>query len=580
MPRKPATPKPKKGAIIVPDRTIVPATAAPPAAVANGGLIRLDPHQGAAFWSELRTLFLLWRRQAGKSYTLGAWSFYRMAKIPNHLVVLVSASIALGKEWVLKEALVWRIFTQAYRDLLAAQGQDVRRLTTIADDDKGALLDIDAIADLFEHQRLETRLWHSRTTFSRSVVVAPNPDTAVGWTGDVGMDEVGRIECLKELLEAVGPIMTRNRSLMMRLATTISPDDAHISREIHGVRPEQGDFPISPAGNFFTSKSGYTVHRFDAHDAYAAGAEGLKLYDDKTGAEQTPEEHRAGQLDKAAWDRNYGLLETTGGTAAIPAGVMARAMNQGRGQCLGVNITEAFGIEDIPRLMPPDWVGVLDPTARLLGLGYDIATTTKKKSNPSSITLTQRKGLMSFARLVIRFKTADPAIARAIIDHILIQLALVGLKVRGLSVDASNERFYAIETQKYFRGRLPVHLIASGETTQHKGETITYKSLLGGTLIQTATDGYLALPTCDWIEQDWKLVKLDQGRFYAEIGPDGGHADTFDSTKLAEHELDRGGGPARASGAGTGSMNRSGGERPGIRNPFARKSPTKTTLHV
>jgi hypothetical protein len=561
MPRKPA----KASAIVAP-------TSAQIASVANGGLIRLDKHQETVFWSDLRTLFLLWRRQAGKSFTLGAWSFRRMAEVAGHLVVLCSASIALGKEWVFKEAQVWRIFTQAYRDLLAAQGAEAAKLTTGADDDQGRLLDIDAVADLFEHQKLETRLWHSRTVYSRSIVVAPNPDTAVGWTGDVGMDEVGRIECLKDLLEALGPIMTRHRHLMMRMATTISPDDAHISREIHGVRPEQPDFIPNAAGSFYTSKSGYIVHRFDAYDAAlaaAAGSEGLKLYDDKTGAEVTPDEHRAAALDKDAEDRNYFLKETLGGTAAIPAGVMTRCMNEGRGKCLAVDITEAFGVDDIPRLLPSEWPDLLAPTAPRLSLGYDIATTTKKKSNPSSITLMQQMGLLYLARLIVRFKTADPAVARAIIDHLLFRLPH-GLKIRGLGVDASNEKFYAIETQKYFRGRLPVHLIVAGETLEHRGETITYKSLLGNDLINTATDGYLALPASDWLERDWRLVKLDQGRFYADVDGAGNHADTFDSTKLAKHELSQHG-PARAEAVAVGSMS---GKKPDrIRDPFARRTP-------
>jgi hypothetical protein len=580
-PRKTAKPQPAKtaGGLIVPAAggKIVAATAAEIPSVITGGLIRLDPHQQAAFWSTLRTLFLLWRRQAGKSYSLGAWSFYRMGTIPGHLVVLCSASIALGKEWIYKEAQVWRAFTQAYRELIAAQGGEPGKLVTGADDDKGQLLDVDAIADLFEHQRLETRLYHSRTIYSRSVVVAPNPDTAVGWTGDVGMDEVGRIECLKELIEAIGPILTRNPKFMMRMATTISPDDAHFSREIHGARPEQEEFPVNAAGNFYESKTGYMVHRFDAYDGMAAG---LTLYDDKTGAAMTPEEHRASAIDKAAWDRNYGIKETTGGTAAIPAGVLSRCMAQGRGECFGVDLTDKCSIDEIPNLLPIGWQDVLDPIAPRLGLGYDIATTTKKKSNPSSITLMQEKGLADIARLIVRFKTADPSFARALIDYLLRSLPH-GLKVRGLSVDASNERFYAIETQRYFRGRLPVHLIVSGETLQHRGETITYKSLLGNNLIATASDGYLALPACDWLEKDWKLVKLDQGRFYAEVDAGGNHADTFDSTKLAKWELTRGGGPARASAAATGSLGTAQPTRSGIRNPYARdrRQPT-STLHV
>lgn len=584
MPPRKAKPKASPSAIVAPAGAgAIVRPDGQPASVANGGLIRLDPHQEEAFWCLLRTLFILWRRQAGKSFTFGALAFRRMAEIVGHLVVMVSASVALGKEAVLKEAMVWRIFTQTYRDLLAARGEEPGRLKTVADDDRGQLLDIDAIADLFEHQKLETKLYHSRTVYSRSIVVAPNPDTAVGWTGNVFLDEVGRIEQLKEVLEAVGPIMSRNRGFIMRMATTISPDDAHFSREIHGVRPEQEEFVPNPRGTFYVSKSGYTIHRFDAYDAYESaqlGAEGLKLYDDKTGAEQTPDEHRAAAINKDAEDRNWFLKETIGGTRAVPAAALTRSMVQGRGQCTAVNITEAVGISDIPRLLPPEWPSLIDPNAPRLGLGYDIATTTKKTSNPSSITLTQEKGFLHLARLIVRFKSADPTFARALIDHLLFMLPH-GLRCRGLSVDASNERYYAIETQKYFRGRLPVHLIVSGETLEHRGETITYKSFLGNRLIQRATDGYLALPPKDWIEKDWELVKLDEGRFYADLGPDGGHADTFDSTKLADYELSKAG-PVRAEAVAVGSMSGPKPDRCAGRgnDPFASRTPPRPKLHV
>jgi hypothetical protein len=545
----------------------------------KSNLIPMDRHQKVAFWSNQRTLFLLWRRQAGKSYTLASWALRRMMEIPGHVVILCSASLALGKEWTLKEALVYQRSTQALRDMLAKQDSPLL-IKTSADDDNGQLLDVDAIADLFEHQRLETKIYHSNTVYSRSMVVAPNPDTAVGWTGDVGLDEVGRIDCLRELLEAIGPVMTRNPDFMMRMATTISPDDTHFSREIHGVPANQGEFPVNPEGNIYLSKSGYTVHRFDAYDGLAAG---LKLYDDKTGKEMTPDEHRAAALDKAAEDRNYFLKETVGGTAAFPPGVITRCIFQGRGECLGADVTDTFGLDDIPSIFPPDWQDLMEPNAKRLGLGLDVATTTSKKSNPSALTLIQQAGLMNFARLILRFKSADPAIARAIIDYLLATMPH-GLKIRSLCIDASNERFFAVDTRKYFRGRLPVKLIVSGETLEYGGETITFKSYLGNQLINTAASGYLGLPACDWVEKDWQLVKTDKGMFYAEIDERGNHADTFDGTKLALHAVECGG-PAKAEAAATASSAGVKPARGGIRSPYApenlaRRNPPTTTLHV
>ena len=76
-------------------------------------------------------------------------------------------------------------------------------------------------------------------------------------------------------------------------------------------------------------------------------------------------------------------------------------------------------------------------------------------------------------------------------------------------------------------------------------------------------------------------MKLDQGRFYAEVDPSGNHADTFDSTKLAKHELTRGGGPAKATAVATGNLAKGSSVRPGLRNPYASRYETKpATLHA
>lgn len=296
-------------------------------------LLSLRGYQEEVFWQELRTFFLLWRRQAGKSFTLSSKALSRMIKRKNHLCVFCSASITLGQEFIRKEAEVWRAVMESYRKLVAAQGL---KLTTNADDKAGGLLDLDAICDLFEHEKLETRIYHDRTTYSRSRVVAPNPATAVGWTGDVFLDEVGRVPNLKDVLEALGPIMDANPEFLMWLATTPPPDDKHYSFEL--FQPPIQPFLVNARGNYYEAPGEITCHRFDAKDAEAAG---LKFYHPKTRAVITPEEHRAIAFDKRAWDRNYMLQFLAGGTAAVSLAALTRAMLRGQELGLvGVNVTE------------------------------------------------------------------------------------------------------------------------------------------------------------------------------------------------------------------------------------------------
>ena len=298
-------------------------------------LIHFLAYQEAVFWCEYRYFLLLWRRQAGKSFTLACKALDRMMERRNHLCVFVSASIALGSEFVLKEALVFADVLNKYRELARRQQLDLSLHETGKDRRLAPDLDIDALSDLFEHSKLETRIWHDRTTYSRSRVVAPNPATAVGWTGDIFMDEVGRIPELKAVCEAVGPIMSRRPEFIWWQSTTPPPDDSHYSFEL--FFPPEMEFPLAPAGNWYVSKTGVDVHRADAWDVHAAGQ---PLYELKTGNAQTPEESRATAFDKAGWDRNFALKFLQGGSSVVGFGSLARARERGRGQCLAVSVSE------------------------------------------------------------------------------------------------------------------------------------------------------------------------------------------------------------------------------------------------
>ncbi len=284
-------------------------------------------YQREVFRQQLRRLFLLWARQTGKSFTLASEALDLMMATPGALVTFISASIVLGTEILLKEVQIWMKFLALYREAAAHAGL---KLTSTADG-----LDIDDVADLFEHSKLETKLWHSNSTCSRSRVIAPNPDTAVGWTAHIIGDEVGRWPNAQDVFEAVIPFMKSNRGLKLRLATTPPPDDKHVTFE--WFLPPQEDFPVNAKGNWFKAPCGIMTHRLDAWDAFAAD---VPVFHPDTGAEITPEEDRALAADKSAWDRNNALKFLAGGTAAVSLASLQRAMAAGRGFCLGINITE------------------------------------------------------------------------------------------------------------------------------------------------------------------------------------------------------------------------------------------------
>lgn len=296
-------------------------------------LVQLRPWQIEPFWKDdVGLLVLSWRRRAGKSHMMASKSLRQMMEKADILNIFMSASVNLGEEFIRKEYEVWQSVLKKFRELCTANGQKIE--STVDG------LDVDAFCDIFEHGKLETRIWHDRTRYSRSKVIAPNPGTAVGYGGNLYVDEFGRIMNFKDVLEAVMPFIDDNPDFRCVMASTPPPDDSHYSWELTAP-PSAAEFPINPRGNWYVSDPGFLVHRVDAYDAYAGGH---PIYDSKSKMPLTPDEHRAGYFDKTAWDRNYGLKYLVGGQAAVNLAALQIAMAGGKGNCIGIDVTEEISI--------------------------------------------------------------------------------------------------------------------------------------------------------------------------------------------------------------------------------------------
>lgn len=301
---------------------------AAPAPKKKAGVVPFRTYQRAGFRYPSRRLGYVWRRQGGKSYLLGNEALDWMMETPGVLTSIISAAIALGTEIIVKEAQSWRDHLGRLKTVAAA---NKLKLETNAD-----AIDFDGFCDLFEHSKLEAKLWHDQTTASRTRVIAPNPNTAVGWTGHIIGDEFGRWPNCQEVLEAIEPFMESNPQFRLRLATTPPPDDKHYSYEML-LPPEGVAFEPNAKGNFYKSSYGLLIHRVDAWDAALAG---VAMHHPDSGEKITPAEHRSLAPDKTAWDRNYAIKFIAGGTGAVSLASIARAMDLGRRECLAVNVTE------------------------------------------------------------------------------------------------------------------------------------------------------------------------------------------------------------------------------------------------
>lgn len=318
-------------------------------------IVNLLPFQAEVFWCAHRSLHLLWRRQAGKSHLFASKALSRMMLMKAHSVFIVNASLLMGQENIMKETQIWVSVLNAFREAVTAAGQELKVYE--ADyTEKGALKrarevdtewDVDTLAGLFEASKLEARVWHSRTVYSRSRVVAPNPLTARGYTGDVLGDEEAFWQEWEAVMDAIEWIIARNPRFIFWKATTPPMDESHPTFSL--LMPKRDAFPVNPRGNWYFTEpegggEGEPVHRCDAFDAEAAG---LPIYDMRTKEPLSVEKARSRARNRKTFDRNMLLKFISGGGAAIPRHLLLNAQAVDDGRCgLALDLGELGRMDD------------------------------------------------------------------------------------------------------------------------------------------------------------------------------------------------------------------------------------------
>lgn len=226
--------------------------------------------------------------------------------------------------------------------------------------------------------------------------------------------------------------------------------------------------------------------------------------------------------------------------------------------------------------IPNTWIDFL--TNHKIGLGIDLATSDKGTSNPSSLTVTQKVGRVYKVRLLVSWKTEDPDVTKAVVKMVLEDIRLAGFRAKRLSIDASNEVFFARQLKKFLRGHCSVTLVKGGEKIKYDGHELDAKTILGNLYINELEDGNIDLPENNFIFTDHRLVKRDRGSFVTETGKAGQHGDTFDSTKLSIWSLIKGGGKVKADAVDTTGKRK--GRRKGVIGPIGKSSHQTTKLNT
>lgn len=488
----------------------------------------------------------LWERQAGKSTNLGDVALFEMMREPGRTVVYGSASLLLAREIILKQQ--WRADISV-RDLVEKESRilqeasarfaaeataaEMRFETADAKTGKGLPASRpDDFTELFESSRLEFRVWHDQTRYSRTQVIAPNVATARGWSGTVLLDEIAFIRDFKELFTAVEPIISTNPAFRMILSTTPpQDDDTHFCFEL--LAPPAGlEFPVNPAGNWYESELGIQVHRADALDTHAAGK---RIYDVKTGREITPEEAFKRAVNKDGYRINHRLQFLSGGAAACDLLRLKVAQERGIGRCACFVIDSD---QDFQQAL--SWITSHMDSGQRTGLGFDVATTTKQKSNPSVLSVVQEDGPDFVFPGVMVWKVRDPDVAEERVRETIRRVkAVTGGFPRALAIDATNEKYFAEGMQKRLRSMLPVLQVVASEGVDAPGleKATNWKEFLGDQYVSLLEDNHLVLPPEVYLRADHRLVLKDRGRFVCEPDEEGRHGDTFDGNKLAIHAL-------------------------------------------
>lgn len=222
-------------------------------------------------------IVLHWSRQIGKSFTLASWAVDRILdKLKTNdswLVTVLSNSRDNGAEFVIK-------------------AQDVCNKLGVVMEQSDDSPDL-----VYDNMKMEVRITlkvDGITRTGRIKVLAANPRTARGFSGDLILDEFAFHENSAAIWEAAEPILSSNPEFLCRISSTGNGKHNMFFRMASGAGPNDG--------TLFTSTAGFKVCRVTRTEAWKMG---VKIYDANTRAPITPEAARAAALDKRAYDQNY-----------------------------------------------------------------------------------------------------------------------------------------------------------------------------------------------------------------------------------------------------------------------------------
>lgn len=438
--------------------------------------------------NETGVLVLHWSRQIGKSFTLAAWAVDRLLTRPGRLVTVLSNSKDNGAEFALK-------------------CREVLNLLGVAKENVGISMTDDTVE--YSDMRFEVSIKVKGKT-GRIKVLAANPRTARGFSGDLILDEFAFHEDSSAIWEAAEPILSSNPDFLCRIAST-------------GNGTSNMFYRMATEGFFKVSK----VRRSDAWRM------GVKIYDAKTRKPITPDEARAQALDKAAYDQNYECAFSSE-SGALLTWAMINEATLGRSD------------EDIYDDIPDDLLDKLPKDASLY-VGMDVAAT----HDFTVITILNVIGRTLHVPAIIRIRNARLPAQKAVLRPIL-----ADKRVKRAAIDSTGIGLGLVQDMEdEFRGKVQgVNFATTEPVTQRiqaegrKALTARVTEIMATDLAEAHEDKRLSYP-CDAIMRDdlrkpHKVTSASGRVSIAAESTQTGHADHFWSLALALRAASTTGTPA------------------------------------
>ncbi|MDO5320104.1 MAG: hypothetical protein Q4G65_15875, partial [bacterium] len=343
----------------------------------------------------------------------------------------------------------------------------------------------------------------------RIKVLAANPRTARGFSGDLILDEFAFHEDSAAIWDAAEPILSSNPDFLCRVAST-----------------------GNGTGNMFyrmATEGQFKVSRVRRSDAWRMG---VKIYDAKTRKPITPEEARAQALDKASYDQNYECAFASETGALLTHELINRAKDP------DAEIVDIEGAGAIPDALF-SWLDSCKERSVPVYVGGDIGLT----HDFSVIPLGALEGSSLRIRYVLRihgsripqqFDVLAPIVAHPAVVRLALDASGLGV---GLAQDLQDKTEFGYKV-------LGVNF-ASSEPVPGLTKNVPVKEIMATDLVAWHEDARITYP-CDAVMRDDirkpQRIRSQSGRVsIAAESTKTGHADHFWGLALVIKAIHAGG---------------------------------------